>query len=161
MNESTNQGSVIIEEVTDVLEEVVLCELARISELGGELGSMETGYRRGKIQDESMYYEQRKHDGSWPIIGVNTFINPHQQPEPEKIELSRSTEKEKRGQIKRLNEFHEHHRESSPHALQQIRESAIRNENIFEKLVDAVRYCSLGQICDVLYEVGGQYRRNM
>lgn len=161
MNENPNQGSFIIEELTDLLEEAVLCEFERISERGGVLGAMETGYQRGKIQDESMYYEQRKHDGSWPIIGVNTFINPHQQPEPEKIELSRSTEKEKRGQIKRLNEFHEHHRESSPHALQQIRESAIRNENIFEKLVDAVRYCSLGQICDVLYEVGGQYRRNM
>ncbi|MYB35022.1 MAG: methylmalonyl-CoA mutase, partial [Gammaproteobacteria bacterium] len=161
MNENPNQGSFIIEELTDLVEEAVLCEFERISERGGVLGAMETGYQRGRIQDESMYYEQRKHDGTWPIIGVNTFLNPNPQPDPENIELSRSTEKEKLNQINRLTEFKQRNRESSPQALQRIREAVINNENIFEKLVDAVRHCSLGQICDVLYEVGGQYRRNM
>ena len=161
MNENPNQGSFIIEELTDLLEEAVLCEFERISERGGVLGAMETGYQRGKIQDESMHYEQRKHNGSLPIIGVNTFLNPHAMPESTSVELSRSTEQEKRSQIKRLNEFKERNQESSPQALQKIREAVINNENIFAQLVDAVRYCSLGQICDVLYEVGGQYRRNM
>ncbi|MCY4228967.1 MAG: methylmalonyl-CoA mutase family protein [Gammaproteobacteria bacterium] len=161
MNENPNQGSFIIEELTDLVEEAVLREFERISERGGVLGAMETGYQRGKIQEESMYYEQRKHDGTWPVIGVNTFINPNPQSGPESVELSRSTEKEKLNQINRLAEFKQQNRESSPHALQRIREAAINNENIFGKLVDAVKYCSLGQICDVLYEVGGQYRRNM
>ncbi len=161
MNENPNQGSFIVEELTDLVEEAVLREFERISERGGVLGAMETGYQRGKIQDESMYYEQRKHDGTWPIIGVNTFINPNPQTGSENIELSRSTEKEKLNQINRLVEFKQRNRESSPHALQGIRDAVINNENIFEKLVDAVRHCSLGQICDVLYDVGGQYRRNM
>lgn len=161
MNENPNQGSFIIEELTDLLEEAVLCEFERISERGGVLGAMETGYQRGKIQDESMYYEQRKHEGSLPIIGVNTFLNPHAESELGTVELSRSTDEEKRGQIERLLGFKERNEKSSPRALQRIREAAINNENIFEVLVDAVRYCSLGQICEVLYDVGGQYRRNM
>ncbi len=160
MNENPNQGSFIIEELTDLVEEAVLCEFERISERGGVLGAMETGYQRGKIQDESMHYEQRKHDGTWPIIGVNTFINPNARPTLDTIELSRSTEDEKLNQINRLNGFKERNRESSSDALQQIREAVIKNKNVFETLVDAVKYCSLGQICDVLYEVGGQYRRN-
>ena len=160
MNENPNQGSFIFEELTDLVEEAVLCEFERISERGGVLGAMETGYQRGRIQDESMYYEQRKHDASWPIIGVNTFINPNPQSVPDALELSRSTEQEKLNQINRLNDFKQRNRESSPVVLQQIREAVINNENVFKALVDAVKYCSLGQICDVLYEVGGQYRRN-
>ncbi|MYD76452.1 MAG: methylmalonyl-CoA mutase, partial [Gammaproteobacteria bacterium] len=161
MNENPNQGSFVIEELTDLLEEAVLSEFERISERGGVLGAMETGYQRGKIQDESMYYEQRKHDGTLPIIGVNTFLDPNAGPETGPVELSRSTDGEKQSQIERLRAFKERHGTQSAPALQGIREAVISNQNIFEKLVDAVRYCSLGEICDVLYEVGGQYRRNM
>ncbi|MCP3687213.1 MAG: methylmalonyl-CoA mutase, partial [Gammaproteobacteria bacterium] len=159
-NENPNQGAFIIEQLTDLVEEAVLQEFERISERGGVLGAMETGYQRGKIQDESMLYEHRKHDGSLPIIGVNTFLNPNGNEQYE-IELARSTDAEKQGQIKRLREFHKSHADKSTAALEQVKMVAIRNENIFEALVDAVRYCSLGEISNALFEVGGQYRRNM
>jgi methylmalonyl-CoA mutase len=159
-NENPNQGSFIIEQLTDLVEEAVLQEFERISERGGVLGAMETGYQRGKIQDQSMLYEHRKHDGSLPIIGVNTFLNPKGKEEYE-IELARSTEEEKLGQIKRLREFKNRHADMSAEALQRVRNAAINNENIFTELVNAVRYCSLGEISNALFEVGGQYRRNM
>ncbi len=161
MNENSNQGSFIIEELTDLLEEAVLSEFERISERGGVLGAMETGYQRSRIQDQSMEYERRKHEGSLPVIGVNTFINPDPKPQSASIGLSRSTEQEKRGQIKRLRQFKEAHRDESEAALQAVRQAAIDNRNIFEQLMQAVRFCSLGEISEALYEVGGQYRRNM
>ncbi len=159
-NENPNQGAFIIEELTELVEEAVLAEFERISERGGVLGAMETGYQRGRIQDESLYYEQRKHDGSLPIIGVNTFLNPHGREEVE-IELARSTEEEKQSQIRRLREFKERHREESGPALERVRQAAMNGENIFEALMDAVRHCTLGEISNALYQVGGQYRRNM
>jgi methylmalonyl-CoA mutase len=160
VNENSNQGSYIIEELTDLVEEAVLQEFEKISERGGVLGAMETGYQRGKIQDESMLYEHRKHDGSLPLVGVNTFLNPN--PEPElNIELARSTEAEKQSQIKRLAEFHAKNANNSEAALARLREAAINDENVFSELMNAVRYCSLGQITDTFFEVGGQYRRNM
>jgi methylmalonyl-CoA mutase len=122
---------------------------------------METGYQRGKIQEESMYYEHKKHDGSYPIIGVNTFRNPHGDPVPAKLELIRSSEDEKQSQLKRLREFHAQHAQSAPAMLERLRAAVVKNENVFEVLVDAVRVCSLGQITHALFEVGGQYRRNM
>ncbi|MCB1903763.1 MAG: methylmalonyl-CoA mutase, partial [Gammaproteobacteria bacterium] len=127
---------------------------------GGVLGAMETGYQRGKIQDESLHYEHMKHDGSLPLIGVNTFLNP-KGAEPLTIELARSTDAEKQSQISRLREFQQRHSGRSGQALERIRQAAINDENIFTELVSAVRYCSLGQISETLYEVGGQYRRNM
>ena len=161
MNENPNQGSFIIDELTDLLEEAVLSEFERISERGGVLGAMETGYQRGKIQEESLYYEHRKHEGTQPIIGVNTFLNPDPVEDTVSMELSRSTEKEKRSQITRLRDFKERHRDHSQQALDRVKKAAISNENIFSELMNAVRYCSLGQISSALYEVGGQYRRNM
>jgi len=160
VNENSNQGSFIIEELTNLVEEAVLQEFERISERGGVLGAMETGYQRGKIQDESMYYEHRKHDGSLPLVGVNTFLNP----EPEstmEIELARSTETEKQSQIDRLAAFKTRNAEHADVALDRLRRAAINNENVFEELMNAVRHCSLGQITDTFFEVGGQYRRNM
>ena len=159
-NQNPNQGSFIIEQLTDLVEEAVLQEFERISERGGVLGAMETGYQRGRIQDESMLYEHRKHDGSLPIIGVNTFLNPNGNEEYE-IELARSTDAEKQSQIKRLREFQQTHADSSAEALERVRDAAISNENIFAELVNAVRHCSLGEITNALFEVGGQYRRNM
>ncbi|MBQ14977.1 MAG: methylmalonyl-CoA mutase [Gammaproteobacteria bacterium] len=159
-NENSNQGSFIIDELTDLVEEAVLKEFESISARGGVLGAMETGYQRGKIQDESMHYEQRKHDGSLPLVGVNTFQNP--QPEAEvELKLARSTEEEKQSQIKRLTEFKQRNAANSEQALQRLRNAAINNENVFAELMNAVRYCSLGQITDTFFEVGGQYRRNM
>ena len=159
-NENPNQGAFIIEELTELVEEAVLAEFERISERGGVLGAMETGYQRGKIQDESLHYEHMKHDGSLPLIGVNTFLNP-KGTEPLTIELARSTDAEKQSQISRLREFQQRHSGRSGQALERIRQAAINDENIFTELVSAVRYCSLGQISETLYEVGGQYRRNM
>lgn len=160
VNENSNQGSFIIEELTDLVEEAVLQEFEKISERGGVLGAMETGYQRGKIQDESMLYEHRKHDGSLPLIGVNTFLSDEPEPEVE-IELARSTTEEKESQIKRLNSFKEKNAEASSLALKRLRDAAINNENMFEELMNAVRVCSLGQITDTFFEVGGQYRRSM
>ncbi|MES9903774.1 MAG: methylmalonyl-CoA mutase family protein, partial [Sedimenticola sp.] len=159
-NENPNQGAFIFDELTDLVEEAVLREFESISERGGVLGAMETGYQRGKIQDESLYYEHKKHDGSLPIIGVNTFLNPKGQ-EAVTIELARSTDEEKKSQIKRLRSFQQSNKDHSEAALERIRQAAINNQNIFTELVEAVRYCSLGQISNALYEVGGQYRRNM
>jgi methylmalonyl-CoA mutase len=160
-NENPNQGSFIIDELTDLVEEAVLQEFERISERGGVLGAMETGYQRGKIQEESMYYEHQKHDGSYPIVGVNTFRNPHGDPVPAKLELIRSTEEEKQSQLKRLREFHAHHAKAAPAMLERLRQAVMRDENVFAVLMDAVRVCSLGQITHALFEVGGQYRRSM
>jgi methylmalonyl-CoA mutase len=160
-NENPNQGSFIMEELTDLVEEAVLQEFERIAERGGVLGAMETGYQRGKIQEESMLYEHQKHDGTLPIIGVNTFRNPKATDEPQKIELARSTDDEKQSQLKRLEDFHARNADASPAALAALQQAAIDNANVFEKLMDAVRVCSLGQITTALFEVGGQYRRNM
>jgi len=160
-NENPNQGAFIIEELTELVEEAVLAEFERISERGGVLGAMETGYQRGKIQDESMTYEMLKHTGELPIIGVNTFRNPHGDTVMEKLELARSTEEEKQSQLKRLGEFHARHATEAPAQLQRLQRAVIDNKNVFEVLMDAVRVCSLGQITTALFEVGGQYRRNM
>jgi methylmalonyl-CoA mutase len=160
-NENPIQGSFIIEELTDLVEEAVLQEFERIAERGGVLGAMETGYQRGKIQEESMHYEHLKHDGTLPIIGVNTFRNPKANDAPQKIELARSTEEEKQSQLTRLADFHQRHANVAPQALAALQQAAINNENVFAKLMDAARVCSLGQITTALFEVGGQYRRNM
>ncbi len=160
-NENPNQGSFVLEELTDLVEEAVLKEFEAISSRGGVLGAMETGYQRGRIQEESLYYEHRKHDGSYPIIGVNTFRNPHGDSTPQKIELIRSTEEEKQSQLKRLRDFQKRNSASSPEMLERLRQAVMRNENVFAVLMDAVRVCSLGQITHALFEVGGQYRRNM
>ena len=159
-NENPNQGAFVIEQLTELVEEAVLQEFERISERGGVLGAMETGYQRGKIQDESMLYEHRKHDGSLPLIGVNTFLNPEGNKDYE-IELARSSDEEKQSQITRLRDFQARHREQAEAALQGVRDAAINNDNVFTELVNAVRYCSLGEITNALFEVGGQYRRNM
>ncbi|THF56242.1 fused isobutyryl-CoA mutase/GTPase IcmF [Pseudothauera rhizosphaerae] len=159
-NENPNQGSFIVEELTDLVEEAVLKEFEAIASRGGVLGAMETGYQRGKIQEESLYYEHKKHDGSYPIIGVNTFLNPKGQAQQE-IELARSTEEEKQSQLKRLKDFHARNAKESPKWQAKLQQTVIDNGNVFEVLVDAVRYCSLGQITGALYQVGGQYRRSM
>ncbi len=160
-NENPNQGSFIIEELTDLVEEAVLREFERISERGGVLGAMETGYQRGRIQDESMLYEHRKHDGSLPIIGVNTFIDPEGGDEPATPELARSTDAEKRDQLARLRDFHTRHADESGPMLERLKRTARDGGNVFDVLMDAVRCCSLGQISDALFEAGGQYRRNV
>ena len=160
-NENPNQGSFIIEEMTDLVEEAVLQEFERISDRGGVLGAMETGYQRGKIQDESLYYETLKHDGRYPIIGVNTFINPEPPLEKTTLELTRSSEREKKSQLRRLAAFHKRNAKSAPAMLERLKEAARNEKNVFAVLVDAVRVCSLGQITKALFEVGGQYRRNM
>ncbi|WP_296951466.1 fused isobutyryl-CoA mutase/GTPase IcmF [uncultured Massilia sp.] len=160
-NENPNQGAYVIDELTDLVEEAVLQEFERIAERGGVLGAMETGYQRGKIQEESMLYEHRKHDGSLPIIGVNTFRNPKGEGAPATIELARSTDDEKQSQLQRLAAFHARHAAAAPAALAALQQAAIDNENVFARLMDAVRVCSLGQVTTALFEVGGQYRRNM
>ena len=159
-NENPNQGSFIIDELTDLVEEAVLLEFDRISERGGVLGAMETGYQRGRIQDESMHYEHMKHDGSQPIIGVNMFLA-EGEASPASVELTRGTEEEKQGQICRLEAFQEQHQAAAPAALGQVQSAALNNENVFAQLMVATRYCSLGQITDALFEVGGRYRRSM
>ena len=160
-NENPNQGSFIIDRLTDLVEEAVLQEFERISERGGVLGAMETGYQRGKIQDESLHYERMKHDGTLPIIGVNTFLDPAAEGAEATPELQRSTEDEKRDQIARLRAFQARHAAESPAMLDRLKEAAAEGENVFAVLMDAVRCCSLGQITDALFEAGGQYRRNM
>jgi methylmalonyl-CoA mutase len=160
-NENPNQGSFIIDALTDLVEEAVLKEFEAISSRGGVLGAMETGYQRGKIQEESLTYEHKKHDGSYEIVGVNTFRNTHADPVPQKLELIRSTEEEKRSQLKRLRAFHQQNANQAPAMLQRLRDAVIRDQNVFAVLMDAVRVCSLGQITHALFEVGGQYRRNL
>jgi isobutyryl-CoA mutase len=160
-NENPNQGAFIIEELTELVEEAVLAEFEKIAERGGVLGAMETGYQRGKIQEESMHYEMLKHTGEHPIIGVNTFRNPAGEPVPEHIELARSTEEEKQSQLRRLHDFHARHAHEAPAMLKRLQQAVIDNGNVFAVLMDAVRCCSLGQITNALFEVGGQYRRSM
>ena len=160
-NENPSQGAFIIEELTELLEEAVLTEFERISERGGVLGAMETGYQRGRIQDESMHYEMLKHTGELPIVGVNTFRNPHGDAAHDTLELARSTNEEKQSQLKRLADFHQRHASESPAMLARLQQAVIHNQNVFEVLMDAVRVCSLGQITNAMFEVGGQYRRNM
>jgi methylmalonyl-CoA mutase len=160
-NENPNQGSFIIEELTELVEEAVLKEFEAISERGGVLGAMELGYQRGKIQEESLTYEHKKHDGSYPIIGVNTFRNPHGDAIPDQLELIRSTEDEKQSQLERLKDFHERNAAQSGPMLARLQKAVIDNANVFEVLMEAVRVCSLGQITHALFEVGGQYRRSM
>ncbi|MGW2315063.1 methylmalonyl-CoA mutase family protein, partial [Actinomadura luteofluorescens] len=162
MNENPLQGSFVIDELTDLVEEAVLAEFDRISERGGVLGAMETGYQRGRIQDESMLYEQRKHDGSLPIIGVNTFRGPEAgDGTPKTIELARATEGEKRSQLDRVHGYQEAHRDGARAALAALKDAARSGENVFAVLMDAARVCSLQQITDAFFEVGGQYRRNV
>jgi methylmalonyl-CoA mutase len=162
-NENMNQGSFIVEELTRLVEEAVLTEFDRITERGGVLGAMETGYQRGKIQEESLYYEALKHSGDLPIIGVNTFRDPHAAGEQlsEAVELARATEQEKQSQLRRLSEFKERNAAEAPAALERLQQTALAGGNLFAELMDTVRHCSLGQITKALYAVGGQYRRNM
>ena len=160
-NENPNQGSFIIDELTDLVEEAVLKEFEAISERGGVLGAMETGYQRGKIQEESMYYEHKKHDGSYPIVGVNTFRNPHGDTVRDKLELARSSDEEKQSQLKRLADFHTRNAKEAPAALAKLKQVVIDDGNVFAELANTVRVCSLGQITNALFEVGGQYRRSM
>ncbi|MBW9104413.1 fused isobutyryl-CoA mutase/GTPase IcmF [Paraburkholderia phenoliruptrix] len=160
-NQNPNQGSFVIDELTDLVEEAVLAEFDRLTERGGVLGAMETGYQRGRIQDESMLYEHRKHDGSYPIVGVNTFLSAHPHEAPQPIALARSTDEEKQSQLARLRDFQARHREAAPAALERLKRAVMDDENVFAVLMDVVRVCSLGQITHALFEVGGQYRRNM
>ncbi|MFF0542805.1 fused isobutyryl-CoA mutase/GTPase IcmF [Nocardia thailandica] len=161
MNENPLQGSFVIDELTDLVEEAVLGEFERISERGGVLGAMETGYQRGRIQDESLRYERRKHDGTLPIIGVNTFRPPHGDTEHGPIELARGTEEERAGQLRRVEEFRAEHRDEAERALARLAEVAHTDGNIFAELMDAARVCTLGQITDAFFAVGGQYRRTV
>jgi methylmalonyl-CoA mutase len=160
-NENPLQGSYVVEQLTDLVEEAVLAEFERLSDRGGVLGAMETGYQRGRIQDESMLYEQRKHDGSLPIVGVNTFRAPDGAQAPGPLALARATEEEKQSQLARLADFHARHAAEAPAALERLRQAAMTGGNTFEALLDAVRVCSLGQISRAFFEVGGQYRRTM
>jgi len=160
-NENPLQGSYIVDELTDLVEQAVLTEFDRISERGGVLGAMETGYQRGRIQDESMLYEHRKHDGSLPIIGVNTFVNPSGPTPPPVLELARATDDEKQSQLTRLRAFHAAHANERDAQLARLRNAATSGANLFEVLMDAVRCCSLGEITQTFFEVGGQYRRNV
>ncbi|MCW2722755.1 fused isobutyryl-CoA mutase/GTPase IcmF [Pseudonocardia sp.] len=161
MNENPLQGSFVIDELTDLVEQAVLAEFDRIGERGGVLGAMETGYQRGRIQDESMLYEHRKHDGSLPIVGVNTFVKPESDASPQEIELARATEEEKRSQLDRLSDFHARHKSEAQEAIRRLQDVATGEGNVFDELMQAARVCSLGQLTDAFFEVGGQYRRNM
>ncbi len=162
-NENPNQGSFIVETLTDLVEEAVLSEFDRITSRGGVQGAMERGYQRSKIQEESMYYEHLKHSGEMPIIGVNTFISPDYDSDSvfDDIELARATEEEKASQLSRLASFKEKNKEMRPEAIKRLKSRVLSGENIFAELMDTVRYCSLGEITEALYEVGGKYRRNM
>jgi methylmalonyl-CoA mutase len=161
MNENPTQGAYFTDELTDLVEAAVLAEFDRISERGGVLGAMETGYQRGRIQDESMLYEHRKHDGSLPIIGVNTFRNPDEDEEPPEVELARATEDEKKSQLDRVQAFQKAHRNEATEAIARLKEAATSGENVFDVLMDAARVCSLQQVTEAFFEVGGQYRRSV
>ncbi|MDR7212112.1 methylmalonyl-CoA mutase family protein [Flavobacterium piscis] len=160
-NENPIQGSFIIEELTDLVEAAVLQEFDRITERGGVLGAMETMYQRSKIQEESLYYETLKHNGDFPIVGVNTFLSSKGSPTVIPAEVIRATEEEKQYQITMLDNLHQFHEEKVNEHLSKLQEAAIKNENLFEHLMEATKVCSLGQITSALFEVGGQYRRNM
>ena len=155
------QGSFAIEELTDLVEAAVLSEFDRITERGGVLGAMERMYQRNKIQEESLYYEHQKHTGEYPIVGVNTFLNKQGSPTIIPNEVIRSTKEEKEQQIQNLHAFWKRNENRSEEMLNRLRSVAIQNGNLFEELMETVKYCSLGQITHALYEVGGQYRRNM
>lgn len=160
-NENPLQGSFIIETLTDLVEEAVMAEFDRITERGGVLGAMETMYQRGKIQEESLHYETLKHTGEYPIIGVNTFLSSKGSPTVIPGEVIRSTEEEKHVQIDTVKVLHEVHHEASSKAIDGVKNAAVQNENIFSELMEAVKCCTLGQLTEAMFEVGGQYRRNM
>ena len=160
-NENPLQGAFIIEELTDLVEEAVLTEFDRITDRGGVLGAMETMYQRSKIQEESLYYETLKHNGEFPIIGVNTFLSSKGSPTILPKEVIRATSKEKQYQIDMLDELHKANAALEADEIAKVQKAAIQNENIFEQLMEATKHCSLGQLTDALFEVGGQYRRNM
>ncbi|WP_262496571.1 methylmalonyl-CoA mutase family protein [Pedobacter antarcticus] len=160
-NENPIQGAFIIEELTDLVEDAVLTEFKRINERGGVLGAMETMYQRGKIQEESLYYETLKHNGEYPIVGVNTFLNKKGSPTVTPGEVIRATEEEKQYQINALANFQKRNEASQGPILEELQRKAVLGDNIFEALMDACKICSLGQISKALYAVGGQYRRNM
>jgi methylmalonyl-CoA mutase len=162
-NENPFQGSFIIEELTDLVEEAVLAEFERIDQRGGVLGAMETQYQRAKIQDEALLYEHKKHSGELPIIGVNCFLNPRAGEEGYEVpgELARATKEEKAQQIANLKAFQEKHEAVAPAALRRLQEVAVAGGNIFAELMETAKVASLGQITHALYEVGGKYRRNM
>jgi methylmalonyl-CoA mutase len=160
-NENPLQGSFIIEELTELVEEAVYTEFDRITERGGVLGAMETMYQRGKIQEESMHYEMLKHTGEYPIIGVNTFLSSKGSPTVLPKEVIRATEEEKQAQISTVENLHKAMTAEAPLLLTKVQEAAVQNRNIFEQLMEAAKGCSLGQITHALFEVGGEYRRNM
>jgi isobutyryl-CoA mutase len=160
-NENPLQGAFIIEELTDLVEEAVYVEFDRITERGGVLGAMETMYQRGKIQEESLHYEMLKHTGEYPIIGVNTFLSSEGSPTVTPGEVIRANMDEKEAQIQTLRNLHKAFEGLEEEQLNALRRAAVRNENVFERLMEASKFCSLGQITHALYEVGGQYRRNM
>jgi methylmalonyl-CoA mutase len=160
-NENPLQGSFIIEELTDLVEEAVLAEFDRITERGGVLGAMETMYQRSKIQEESLYYETLKHTGEYPIIGVNTFLSSKGSPTVVPSEVIRSTTEEKEFQIQTVQNLWKRSGDVGAQKLKHLQAVAVQNKNIFEELMETVKYCSLGQITRALFDVGGQYRRNM
>jgi methylmalonyl-CoA mutase len=155
------QGSFIIQELTDLVEEAVLCEFDRLTDRGGVLGAMETMYQRSKIQAESMHYESLKHSGKLPVVGVNTFLSSKGSPTILPKEVIRSDEEEKQNQVTATHLVQDNFKEKAAELLKELKETALKNENIFACLMEVCKYCTLGQITDALYEVGGQYRRNM
>jgi len=160
-NQNPLQGSFIIEELTDLVEEAVLMEFDRLTERGGVLGSMETMYQRSKIQSESLYYEHQKHSGKLPIMGVNTFLTPNGSPTTIPDEVIRATQTEKKYQVGMVKALNKVHKNKSEKLLRELKDVVNRNENIFESLMEVTKYCTIGQITKALFEVGGQYRRNM
>jgi methylmalonyl-CoA mutase len=161
-SENALQGSFVVEELTDLVEEAVLCEFERIDERGGVLGAMERGYQRSRIQEESLYYEQQKNSGELPITGVNFYVNPDADEVAAGVEeLTRATPEEKRAQLDNLRRFQAEHGDETAGALQRLRQVALEGGNTFEELLRTVRSASLGQITRTLYDVGGQYRRSM
>jgi methylmalonyl-CoA mutase len=161
-NENPLQGSFIIEELTELVEEAVLSEFERLSDRGGVLGAMETMYQRGKIQEESMLYESQKHSGELPIIGVNTFTNPNAvEGKVVRVDLIRSSDEEKQSQVQQVAAIHLHKADAANESLSRLREVALRKDNVFTELMECVKHCTLGQISGELYRVGGQYRRGM
>jgi methylmalonyl-CoA mutase len=160
-NQNPIQGAFIIEELTDLVEEAIMMEFDKITERGGVLGAMETMYQRGKIQEESMHYEMLKHTGEYPIIGVNTFLNSKGSPTIIPSEVIRATTEEKENQINTLTQLHQNFATNQEQALHNLKQASLKNKNLFYHLMEAGKYCSLGQITAALYEVGGQYRRNM
>jgi methylmalonyl-CoA mutase len=160
-NENPLQGSFIIEELTDLVEDAVLTEFDRITERGGVLGAMETMYQRSRIQEESLYYETLKHTGEYPIIGVNTFLSSKGSPTILPKEVIRATDEEKEAQIATVEKLRGAYAEEAAKAIRDLQQAAVKNENMFAVLMEATKYCSLGQLTAAMFEVGGQYRRNM